>query len=62
MVGKLDHPGDLGKERVVFAQTNVRARLEPAAALPDQNRPAAHEITVVTLDAKTLRIGVAPVS
>ena len=57
------HPaGDLREERVVLAEADVEPGLEPAAALPDENRSAGHDVAVVALDAEALRVAVAAVA
>jgi hypothetical protein len=61
VVLELHASSDLGKDRVVLADTRVHARAKPTSALPNDNRSAAHEVAVVRLDAEALRIRVAPV-
>jgi len=61
-VHKLHNTGDLGKERVVLAAADVIARLDPGAALADQDRPAGDQLSAEPLDAEALRLRVAPVS
>jgi len=55
-------PGDLREERVVFAEPDVQARRESAATLPYENRSTRHDVAVMPLDAKALRIAVAAVA
>ena len=50
-----------GEERVVLAQTDVETGTEPLSPLPDQDRPAGHEVAIVALDTQSLRVAVAPV-
>src|SRR5512145_1852768 len=58
---ELHAAADLGKERVVLAEADVQARLEPPPALTHENRSAGHDVAVEPLDAQTLRIAVASV-
>src|SRR5688572_1543766 len=62
MVFETDFAVHLGKQRVVFAEADVEARPEAAPALPHENRSARHDVAVVSLDAKPLRIAVAAVA
>ena len=59
---ELDRAVDLREQRVVLAEADVEAGLEPAAALADQNRSAGHQVAVVALDAQPLRVAVAAVA
>jgi hypothetical protein len=54
--------GNLGVERVILAEPDVQPGLEAATFLSDQDRPARHEVPVVSLYAKTLRVAVASVA
>src|SRR5207247_10284705 len=60
-VAKLDHSGHFGKQRVVLAPADILARFQPRCPLPYDNRTAGHQLSAEDLDAKTLRVGVAPV-
>src|SRR4030095_5421304 len=62
VIGELDLARDLREEGVVLAATDVQARPEPAAALANEDRPARHQIAVMALHAKPLRIAVASVA
>jgi hypothetical protein len=62
VIGELHHAGDLRKQRVVLAQAHVQPRLEPAPALPHEDRSAGDDVAVVALDPEPLRVGVAPVT
>src|ERR1700675_2658609 len=62
LVEELDATGDLGEESVVFAPSNVQSRLHPSAALADDDRAARHQLSAKSLEAKPLRVRVAPVS
>jgi hypothetical protein len=62
LVEELDAPRDLGEESVVFAASNVQSGLHPSAALADDDRPARHQLSAESLEAKPLRVRVAPVS
>src|SRR5206468_1602968 len=55
-------PRDLRKDRVVFAEARVEPRSESAAALPHDDRAAAHDVPVVRLHAEPLGVGVAAVA
>src|SRR6185312_520764 len=50
-----------GKQRVVFAQTDIFAWLVARSALPDYDGAAGHKLTRKYLDAKALRIRIAAV-
>src|SRR5688572_10557917 len=43
---------DLGKQRVILAEADVQAGLEPPSLLPHQDRPAGDDHPVVALDAE----------
>src|SRR6266849_10317166 len=62
LVEELDAPRDLGEEGVVLATSNVQSRLHPSAALADNDRAARHQLSAESLEAKPLRVRVAPVS
>jgi hypothetical protein len=62
VVFELHTARDLGEERIVFAETDVGARLEATPALTHENRSARNEIAVVPLDAEALRVAIAAVS
>ena len=51
VIFKSDAAGDLREDGVVFAQSRIETRAEPATALPDDDRATCHQITVVSLDA-----------
>ena len=62
LVFKLNDARDLGEKRVVLANPDIDARLEPCATLPDENRSARHDLARKTLHAKPLRMAVAAIS
>src|SRR6266849_4658773 len=62
LVEELDAPRDLGEESVVFAASNIQSRLDPRAALTHDDRAARHQLSAKSLEAKPLRVRVAPVS
>src|ERR1700682_4583079 len=62
LVQELDAPRDLGEESVVFAAPNVQTGLHPRAALADDDRAARHQLSAKSLEAKPLRVRVAPIS
>ena len=49
---ELNDPRALREDRVVLAEAGVAAGAEAAAPLPHDNRTAAHEVAVVSLDAE----------
>lgn len=51
---KSHYSGDLGKERIVAADTYVEPRLELGAPLPDDDGSAADELPAETLHSKSL--------
>jgi len=53
---------DLGVERIVFAESDVEARLKPPPALPHENRATGDDVAVEPLHAQALRVTVASVS
>jgi len=59
---ELDNAWDFREQRVVFANADVQTRLELGAVLPDKDRSAGNEHTIMALDAEPLRVAVAPVS
>ena len=59
---ELDHPGNSGIEGVVFASSDVLARLEASSTLTDQDGATAHGRAAEGLDAKALGVAVPPVS
>ena len=59
---KLDNPGDLGKEGVVFAAAYVEAGFNPGTALPHDDGATRYQLTAERLNAEPLRVGVAAVS
>lgn len=60
-IAKFNCARDLGKERVVFTQAHVLARLIARAPLPDNNRASANRLPGENLNAQPLRIGIAAV-
>src|SRR4030095_13814429 len=50
VIGELHAPRDLREKRVVLAASDVQPRLEPAAALADEDRSAGHQVAVMALD------------
>src|SRR6185436_3316632 len=62
LVFEIHNTGDLGEQRVVFADADIQTRLELRASLPDKNRAAADELAAEALHAQSLRIAVASVS
>src|SRR5271166_3717728 len=62
LVDELDAPRDLGEERIVFAASYVQSRLHPRAPLPNDDRPARHQLSAKRLKPKPLRVRVPPVS
>src|SRR5208282_313891 len=62
LVEELDASGDLGKESVVFAASNVQTGFNPRAALADDDGAAGDQLSAESLKAKPLRVRVAPVS
>ena len=59
---ELDHPGNSGIEGVVFASSDVLARLEASSTLTDQDGATAHRRATEGLDAEALGVAVPPVS
>ena len=62
MPAKLYHAVDQREERVIAADSHVRAGIEVGAALPDQDVTGDDALAAETLDPKPLSIGVATVS
>src|ERR1700686_3684909 len=62
LVEELDAPCDLGEESVVLTASNVQSRFHPRAALADDDCAARHQLPAESLEAKPLRVRVAPVS
>src|ERR1700723_4338841 len=60
-VDKLHAPGDLGEERVVRTDANVRSRLDAGATLTNDDRTAGDEFAGKGLYAQPLCIGVSSV-
>jgi hypothetical protein len=54
MILEPDFAIELGKQRVVFAESDVQPGLEAASLLAHQDRAPGDEVTVVTLDAQAL--------
>ena len=61
-VDELDASRNLGKKRVILAAPHVQPRLHPRAALPHDNRSSRNQLPSESLEAKPLRVRVAPVS
>src|SRR4029077_7746722 len=61
-VHKLDAAGDLRKQGVVFAAADVQAGLHTRAALAHDDGSAGRHLPAECLEAKPLRVGIAPVS
>ena len=59
---KLNDAGDFGEQRVIFANTDVHARLKFRAALAYQDRAAADELPAKALHTEALRMTVAAVA
>jgi hypothetical protein len=53
--------GDLGIDRIVFAEARVATRTEAAPALSHDDRAARNEIAIMRFDPESLRVRVAPV-
>jgi hypothetical protein len=53
---------DFGIEGVVFPQTDVETRLETSSFLSHQDGTTGDQVSVVTLDAKSLRVAVSAVT
>src|SRR5579862_5945859 len=60
-IAKHDDAGDFGEQRIVFAQADIVAGLEGAAALAHQDGSAGYQFTAESFDAQALSIGIAPV-
>src|SRR6266849_4347409 len=54
--------GDEGEKRVVAAQTDPGARVDPGPALADEDCARVHSLARVDFHAQHLRLGVAPVA
>ena len=59
---ELDHPVDLGEERVIAALADVVARVELCPALTHDDRSRVDLLAVVALHAEVLRFAVSAVS
>jgi hypothetical protein len=59
---ELNQAANLGKQGVIFAQSDIQSGLETRAALSHQDGAARNQLSGESLDAKALRIGIAPVS
>ena len=59
---ELDHPGNSGIEGVVFASSDVLARLEASSTLTDQDGSTAHRRTTEGLNAEALGVTVPPIA
>ena len=62
MVLEADSTIHLGEQGVVLTEPDVEPGSKPAPALTHEDGTTRHNVAVVTLDAKTLRIAVAPVA
>lgn len=51
LVDELDPPRNLREKRIVFATPDVEPGLDPRAALPDDDRPAGHQLSAKRLKA-----------
>ena len=56
-----DDPVREGKERVIAAQADVRARIEARSALAHYNVSGDYSLSAEALDAQALSVGVTPV-
>src|SRR3979490_1927049 len=61
-VDELDGAGDFGEKSVIFAASDVCARLERCTTLANDDGAARDELTTECFNAKPLRVGIAPVS
>src|SRR5581483_4606507 len=59
---ELHPPVHLGVQRIVFADADVRARMEPGTALAHQYIAGEHVFAGKAFDAESLRMRVAPVA
>jgi hypothetical protein len=62
LIQKLDAAGDLGKQSVILAATDIQSGLHPRPTLPDDDRPTRNNLSAKRLKAQPLRIRIAPVS
>src|SRR6185437_1122180 len=60
-IAKFDRSGDLREQGVIFAETDVLARLVAGAALAHDNGAPRHEFARENLDAQPLRVRVAAI-
>src|SRR5215472_9582026 len=61
-VDKLDHAAHLGKQGVIFAPADVRARLDAGAALAHDDGAARNQLSAECFYSQPLRVRVATVS
>src|SRR5579872_748109 len=61
LIHKLNHPRDLGEQRIILASANIRAWLNAGAALPHNDRSTGDELPAKCLHAQTLCIRVASI-
>ena len=55
---KLDHTVDFREKRVITPLANIRTRMNPGAALTNNDRAGMHLLAVITLHTQILRIAV----
>src|SRR5947209_8210794 len=60
-IAELHDAGDLREQGVVLAPADVFSGLDFRAALPHDDRSAGNKLPAERLDAKPLRIGIAPI-
>jgi hypothetical protein len=60
-VTELDGAGDLGEERIILANADVRARLQTSAALTDDDGTAGNKLAAENLYAKPLSVRIAAI-
>ena len=53
---------DLGKERVIFPETDIQSWTEPSSPLAHEYRTAGDDVAVEPLDAETLGVAVPAVA
>ena len=60
-ISEFHHARHFGKQRVIFAPAYVRTGFDLRTALPHDDGTARNQLAAEDLDAKPLRIGIAPV-
>ncbi len=60
LIEKLDAAGDLGKQGVVLAATDVKPRLNSRAPLPHNDRAAGDNLSAERLKPQPLRVRITP--